>query len=243
MGRLKLITLVLGVLCSIPSDAFGYNINTDTKTIGWLSNNITTQTASNELQNTQVDSIKKKQTKLAEQVLTILLNKELMFQTYQNVSGFKQESRYYKNMVAVGRDIVDHSVEATKAIYKSKLVGKTNALLEVSGLVTNAIGLGKAFADIVTNSKVPNPIKHPDAMSGGGDGHNLLNRQERLRLANDILVRLRSIDQTLQYIIFVSYSSNLKDLVRRLDRESYNKYIMANVHINEIIGKWNALKK
>lgn len=244
MGRLKFAALCLAMLvCSLANAQDYYEFNYDEKTRRWLEANTATQAAGNMLQNEQVDSIKKKQTRLSELVNTIMLNKQFLIQTYQNVSGFKAESRYYKLLVSVGADVVNHSAVAVKAINNSKLAGKADALLQVSGLVTKAVGLGKAFADIVANSKVPNPINHTDAKSGDGDGHNLLNRHERLAMANDIIVRLQSIDRSLQFIIYVSRTSNLSDLVRHLDMGSYARYIMANVEINGIINKWNSIKK
>lgn len=219
------------------------NINIDKKTIEQVATNTGVQTATNTLHNNQIDSIKKKQSKLLTLVTGIAAEKELLIQTYQNVSGFKQESKYYQMITATGMDIINHSSQAIEEINKSKLTGKVTAIMNVSGLVSKAIGLGKAFADIVANSEVPNPIKHPDATSGDKDKYNLLNRHERISMANDILMRLRTIDRSICYLIWLSRTSTLTDIIRNIDRESYINYIMMNVNTNEIIRKWEKVKK
>lgn len=219
------------------------NINIDKKTIAEVEKNTASQEAANQLQNIQVDSIKQKQSKLLTLVETIALNKDLLIQTYGSVKGFKQESKYYSMIASTGMDIINHSSIAIEAINKSKIEGKAVAALNISNLVTKAIGLGKAFADIVANSEVPNPIKHPDATSGNKDKYNLLNRHERIRMANDILLRLRSIDSEICILAHYANTSKALDILFHIDRESYITYIMTNVRINDLIYKWNRATK
>ncbi len=115
-------------------------------------------------------------------------------------------------------------------------------ILKVSDLVSQAISLGKAFADIVANSEVPNPIKHPDATSGDKDKYNLLNRYERLRMANDILFRLRRIDWSIRYLTYLCKTADVKDLLFQLDRKTYLNYIMTRININDMVRKWERTK-
>ncbi len=218
------------------------NINLDEKTLEQLTLNTSVQVATNELHNIQVDSIKKKQSKLLTLVSGIASEKELLIQTYQNVSGFKKESKYYLSMVATGTDIINHSSQAIDVINKSKWTGKVMMILKVSDLVSQAISLGKAFADIVANSEVPNPIKHPDATSGDKDKYNLLNRYERLRMANDILFRLRRIDWSIRYLTYLCKTADVKDLLFQLDRKTYLNYIMTRININDMVRKWERTK-
>ena len=83
------------------------NINIDEQTLEQLMLNTAIQEASNKLHNIQVDSIKKKQSKLMTLVTGIAAEKELLVQTYENVKGFKQESKYYLAMVATGKNIAN----------------------------------------------------------------------------------------------------------------------------------------
>ena len=219
------------------------NINFDAKTLEWLTANTATQETTNLLHNVQVDSIKKKQTRLMEFVTSIAVEKEMLAMTYKNVVGFKKESKYYKAMVAVGTDIVNHSASALSIVKQSKLPGKAIATIKISDLVAQAISLGKVFADIVANSEVDNPVNHPDATSGDKDKHNLLNRKERLQMANDILFRLKGIDHQLCYLIYLTKHAEWRDVLFHLDRKTFLNYITAHREINEIVNKWGRIEK
>lgn len=243
MGKRYLIVVLLILFCKdMLNSQITVNVNYDKKTLEQLTLNTSAQISTNTLHNNQVNSIKKKQSKLMTLVSGIAAEKELLIQTYQNVAGFRKESKYYIAMVATGADIVNHSSMAMEVINKSKWTGKTMMILNVSNLVTKAVSLGKAFADIVANSEVPNPIKHPDATSGDKDKHNLLNRYERLSMANDILFRLKEIDRSICYLTYLCKTCDVKDLVFQIDRESYLNYIMTNININDMISKWNRVK-
>ncbi len=241
MGKSFIIMILLAVM--IPSVVIAQNMNYDFQTLEQLTINVSAQVATNELHNRQVDTIKKKQSKLLALVSGIAAEKELLIQSYQNVAGFKKENKYYLAMVSTGADIINHSSQAIDVINKSKWTGKAKMVMNVSGLVTEAIALGKAFADIVANSTVPNPIKHPDATSGDKDKYNLLNRHERLRMANDILFRLRKIDWTIRYLTYLCKTADLKDVLFQLDRETYLNYIMTRININDMINKWDRVNK
>ena len=217
------------------------NVNYDQKTLEQLTLNTAVQVATNELHNIQVDSIKQKQSKLMTLVTGIAAQKELLIQTYRNVSGFKQESKYYIAMARTGADIIQHSTLAVETIEKAKLEGKAMAIIQVSDFVSQAISLGKAFADIVADCEIPNPLKQNE--TGSKDKYNLLNRHERLYMANDILFRLRSIDHSLCHLIYLAKNAGWKNLLFRLDRKTYITYIMTRVNTNDIINKWERVKK
>ena len=237
-----------GILIFIIVVCYGYlsaydmvNINFDKNTLEQLTLNTAVQVATNELHNIQVDSIKHKQSRLMALVTSIAAEKELLIQTYKNVSDFKQESKYYIAIASTGADIINHSSQAVEVIEKAKLEGKAMAIIKVSDLVTKAVSLGKAFADIVADCEVPNPLKQDER--GSKDKYNLLNRHERLYMANDILFRLRSIDHTLCLIIYLAKNSGWKDLLFQLDRKTYTTYIMTRVNANDMINKWNRIQK
>lgn len=244
MGK-QLLTLILLVLfCHNLLNAIDYvNINYDKQTLAQLTTNTATQEATNTLHNAQVDSVKKRQSRLLTLVADIAAHKRLLMQTYENVSGFKKEKKYYIAMVATGSDIIDHSAKAIEVINKSSWTGKTMMILNISKLVNSAISLGKAFSDIVANCEVPNPINHPDANSAEQkkDKYNLLNRHERLQMANDILFRLKNIDRAICYLTYLCKNTDVKDLLFHLDRKTYLNYIMSRININSMIDKWNRI--
>lgn len=240
MGKMILKILIF-MFCGFLKAQDVVNMNFDEKTFDQLTQNTAVQFATNKLHNIQVDSIKQKQTKLMTLVTGIAAQKELLMQTYRNVSGFKKESKYYIAMARTGSDIIKHSSLAVKTIEKAKIEGKAMAIMKVSDLVTQAISLGKAFADIVADCEVPNPLKQNE--TGKKDKYNLLNRHERLYMANDILFRLRSIDHTLCYLIYLAKNSGWKDLLFQLDRKTYTTYIMTRVNANDMINKWNKIQK
>ena len=217
------------------------NINHDEKTLEQLTINTMAQVATNTLHNRQVDTIKQKQSRLMTLITGIAAEKELLIQTYKNVSGFKGESKYYIAIAKTGADIINHSSQAVDVVNKSNLAGKAMVILNVSDLVTQAISLGKAFSDIVANCEVPNPLKQSER--GTKDKYNLLNRHERLYMAHDILFRLRSIDQKLRFLIYLAKHSNWKNVLFQLDRKTYITYIMTQVNANEIIRKWEKVNK
>lgn len=245
MGKKILKTMVLALLVLMCCDNLlaqdVVNINIDEQTFTQLSLNTGVQIATNELHNRQVDSIKQKQSRLMTLVTEIAAQKGLLIQSYKNVSGFKKESKYYIAIAKTGADIIKHSALAVETIEKAKLEEKAMAVLKVSDLVSQAISLGKAFADIVADCEVPNPLKQNE--KGKKDKYNLLNRHERLYLANDILFRLRSIDHSLCYLIYLTKNAGWKDLLFHLDRKTYITYIMTRVNTNDIINKWERVKK
>lgn len=244
MGKLRLLTLI-GIFLSMSNIKSAYvQINTDTKTIAAVEANTAAEVAALELQNNMVESIKKKQTKLGELLGEMALYKGLIRETQKNIDGFKTESAYYKSIVKTGYNIINHAAEAYNEISKSKLISKVNASLKVANLLTDAVSLGQAFADIVANGKVQHPMKDVEgANSGKGDGANLLNRHERLILANDILYRMRAIDRDLWSIAWTARTSTATDLIRKVDRKGYFKAIQAKYEINSIISQWNRLSK
>lgn len=219
------------------------NVNFDEKTLAQLELNTATQVATNTLHNIQVDSIKKKQAELAAIVMVIAAEKALNYQSYRNVDGFKIESKYYKAILTTGADIINHSSQAIEVIGKSKLTGKVKIIMNISGLYTQAVSLGKAFSDIVANCEVRNPLDLSESNSGNKDKYNLLNRHERLRMANDILFRLRIIDWKIRYLTYLCKTADIRDVLFQLDRKTYLNYIWARISINDMINKWNRIEK
>lgn len=245
MGKLKLVIILLFAVGWSNLYAYDYvQWNTDQKAINMVLANTATQTAANELQNVQVDSIRKRELVLGGLLTEISGFKLGLQQTYKNSSAFKKESRIYKSIYNVGGNIIKHSGDAIVAINKSKFTGKAIAIIKIGSLVTDAVTLGKFFADIVSNGKVKNPIEDSNTSSkSDSDGANLMTRHDRLKMAYDILGRLCEIDRKLVNIAYVCRFASADRLFREIDRESYINMLTAKRHMNGVIASWNALKK
>lgn len=218
-------------------------INTDIKTIKQVEINTAAIAAEEKAHNDQVDSIKKKQNRLMGIITGITVNREMFHEVKKNVKGFGTESKIYKRMYTVSGEILANSVKAIGLVKKSKLVQKAVALSAVYEVVTKAIQTGQMFSDIVTNSKVENPIKRPGyaVPKSKGDGVNLLNRDERLALANNLLYKLEELNRQLYRICVLAKYSTVRDLVALIDAKSWYKYLAAKSTCNDLIDKWNAL--
>jgi len=246
MGKLRMTIVLFLMSCVFVGNA--QTINYDQKTLEALLANIAADKLINEECLRVNDTIKQRQSRLAELVDIIAANKELWSMTYKNIKGFKEESKYYKAIVNIGADIVRHSGQAYDALQSSKLPGKIMAESKIALLVTDAVSLGKAFADIVANGTVALPIKHPNDdgkvdNSKRGDSHNYLNRRERLKMANDIFSRLKHIDRLLRQVIYYSKASTYLDVLKRIDRKGYLKAVQLKRESHNIADKWNKLTK
>lgn len=245
MGKLiKIFTLAILMLLPGNQCFAQYPIiNTDIKTIKQVGINTAAIEATESAHNLQVDSIKKKQSQLMLIISGIAANREMFHEVKKNVKGFGTESKIYKRMYTVSGEILANSVKAIGLVKKSKLVQKAVALSAVVDVVNKAIETGKVFSAIVTNSKVENPISRPGHIvpKTKGDGFNLLNRDERLALANKLLYKLEELDRQLYRICVLAKYSTVRDLVALIDAKSWYKYLAAKSTCNDLIDKWNAL--
>lgn len=245
MGKLRLVVLLtlVGYLSVLSQGIM--RENNDIKTLGQLTANNLAVLAADSIQNYQVDTIKKKQIILSGLVLDISGQKLLYDQSLKNTSAFREESQIYKNIASVGGNIVSSSSEALAAIVNSDMLGKANMIVKLGSLVTDAVELGKTFASIVANGNVKNPLENKDDPStkAGNDGYNLLDRGQRLKMANMIYSKLCDINGTIRTIIYLGKFGNAKDLYRQIDFDSYVKTIRGENLMNDIISEWKTLKK
>lgn len=251
MGRLKsLLILSIITLSYISSNASGYvQFNFDYKTLAQLEANILGQTAANELQNAEVDSILGKHVRLAAIVTGILGERQLLVSSCQNVKSFKEESGYYKRIAKLASEIITESEKAVSSVCKSNLTQKANALLQIGNFVTKAVGCGNVFYKIATNAKVKNPFNEYSGQYQNNnkekknDGYNLLDRRKRLTLVNQIIAQLADIKHSITRIRWAADFSTAVDVCRNIDRTGYIKGLALEYKMNEIIGQWKQLKK
>lgn len=245
MGRLMMILACIAIsFLSGICNAQVAKINLDQKTILQVEANTTAIITQEEIHNLVVDSIKEKQSKLSELLVWIAENRRWHQEALKNIKGWGEESKIYKKMYSVGCDIVFDSARAISLIGKSNLTQKAVASIQVAKLVTSAISTGKVFADIVTNSTVRNPVQTEDSdkKKGEGDKHNLLNRDERVTMANKLLDELKEIDRQLMLICYMAKYSTLDDLIRSIDCQTWYSMVWGKLTAKEIIRKWNGLK-
>lgn len=245
MGKLRLVVLLtlVGYMSVLSQEIM--RENNDIKTLGQLTANNLAVLAADSMQNYQVDTIKKKQIILSGLVTDIFTQKLLYDESLRNTSAFREESQIYKNIASVGGNIVSSSGEALSVIINSDLLGKANMIVRLGSLVADAVELGKTFASIVANGNVKNPLKNKEDPStkGDSDGYNLLDRHQRLKMANTIYSKLCNINGTIQTIIYWGKFGNVRDLYRQINFDSYVKVIRGENLMNDIISEWKTLKK
>lgn len=243
MGRL-IIALALGCAGFLTAAA-QYDINYDIKTTEQVGLNAAAQEGVEILHNIQVDSIRKKQERLAELTVSYSGLKELYMATLQNVRGFNTESGIYKSIVSTSLSIMTHAAQATSLISGANITEKAVAIYNVSDLVVQAAHLGNLFFDIVNNAEVSNPLK--GKMEGAAetkkDRLNLLNRYERLEMALRIATDLQGIDRKLIMVKYYLRHASLSDLLFRFDRETWIAYYAANFYTNHLIEQWRHFVK
>ena len=111
----------------------------------------------------------------------------------------------------------------------------------MANLVSETEGLVHDFVDIVNNGRIRNPLK--EGKNGGkDDGYNLLNRYERLTMANKIYSRLLEIHYKLEVMVMMcQFGNSWGDVLMAIDVESWAAYITARNSVDGLIDNWNGL--
>lgn len=236
----KLIYFLI-LLISTPLLAYGQaKPNVDKKTIEQVyANTAAIEVAENE-HNVVVDTIKKKQEKLASLLATLASYKILFNQTLENFKGFGPESGIYKAIFYKLGSVAKRSVTATDAMMKTNFTGKALAAFRIQELVFEATHLGNLFCNVVCNGTIKNPLKN-DHTSSEKDKLNLLNRSERLNLAVSISQELSKIDHSLLMVEYYCKHNSWGQLLSQMDRKTYATLLYAKHSTNQLIDRWNKL--
>lgn len=201
--------------------------------------------------NQELDSINDKQAKIAKYSATMESIKELYRMSMQNISGFGNESVYYKEMAMEFAKVPVNTAAALKAMKGCPIINYINSLNEISNIQMSVIGIVATFADVVNNGKVSLSdftSKKNDKLSQllknahagkKGDGYNFLDRYERLNLCCTLISQLRDINMRLEQITYIcKYCKSISNLVYSLDPDSWCD-IMTGANIAEsIISEW-----
>ena len=80
------------------------------------------------------------------------------------------------------------------------------------------------------------------ADDNAGDGYNLLNRYERLTVANRIYARLLTIKYKMDYMaLMCQYCNGIGDILMAVDVESWAVWFTGKAIVDRLINDWNSL--
>lgn len=206
---------------------------------------VTSNTASQKLienqHNQRLDSIASKKKKVELYSVSMATIKELYKLTMENVSGFGTESRYYKEIGSCVFDIFKDVPELIKIVNQAKFTNKLYCLTELGGLVMETQQLVGNFVNIVNNAKVQNPLKGQGTAEKKNDGYNLLDRYERLTLANTIYTGLMEIRYKVKGMMLMAQYAMVNDLFFAIDPEGWANIVTMKNQVGGLIRDWNGL--
>lgn len=167
--------------------------------------------------------------------------KELYKLSMENVSGFGAESRYYKEIGLCAFDIVRNVPELVKTVSKAKFSNKLLCLNELGNLVAETQQLVGNFVNIVNNGKVSNPLKGEATAEKKNDGYNLLDRYERMSLANGIYTNLMEIRYKVEGMLLMARYATMNDLFFAIDPEGWANIMTMRNSVDGLVMDWNRL--
>ena len=191
--------------------------------------------------NQRLDSITEKKKKVELYTVSMATIKELYKVTMQNVSGFGTESKYYKEIGLCAYDILKDVPELIKTINKAKFSNKLLCLNELGNLVTETQQLVGNFVNIVNNTTVQNPLKGQGTAEKKSDGYNMLDRYERLSLANSVYSGLLEIRYKVEGMILMAQYATANDLFFAIDPEGWANVVTMKNNVGGLINDWNRL--
>ena len=238
MLRNFLLTLSLIAAFSVSAQ---YRVVIDPYCIEAVGQNLATQKAIEGEHNKRLDSIASKQNKLEQYTVSMATIKELYKVTMENISGFGTESKYYTEIGRCALDIVLDVPELVKVVNKAKFANKVLCLNELANVVTQTQQLVGDFVNIVNNARIENPLKGQATSEKKSDGYNLLDRYERLTLANRIYSDLMSIRYKIQGMMAMAQYATMNDLFFAIDPEGWANVMVMKNQVNGLVLSWNGL--
>ena len=229
MVGLRYILPIIAVTLMAESGYAQWKIVIDPKTIEQVGINMASQKAIEDEHNKRLDTIASKQRKLEQYTISMATIKEVYKLTMENVSGFGTESKYY---VEIGRCALDIILDVPELI---KVVN--------GAIVTETQQLVADFVNIVNNAKVRNPLKGQATAETKSDGYNLLDRYERLTLANRIYSDLMNIRYKVQGMMAMAQYATMNDLFFAIDPEGWANIVVMTNQVNGLVNDWNGLHK
>ena len=220
-----------------------WKIVIDPKTIEQVDINMASQKAIEDEHNKRLDTIASKQKKLEQYTISMATIKEMYKLTMENVSGFGTESKYYVEIGRCALDIILDVPELIRVVNKAKFANKLLCLNELGNIITETQQLVADFVNIVNNAKVKNPLKGNATAETKSDGYNLLDRYERLTLANRIYADLMNIRYKVQGMMAMAQYATMNDLFFAIDPEGWANIVVMTNQVNGLVNDWNGLHK
>ena len=232
--------MLLLVIASTPMYA-GWKVVIDKNCVKVVTSNTASQKLIEDQHNQRLDSIASKKKKVELYSVSMATIKELYKLTMENVSGFGTESRYYKEIGSCAFDILKDVPELIKTVNQAKFTNKLYCLTELGGLVMETQQLVGNFVNIVNNAKVQNPLKGQGTAEKKNDGYNLLDRYERLTLANSIYTGLMEIRYKVEGMMLMAQYATVNDLFFAIDPEGWANIVTMKNQVGGLIRDWNGL--
>ena len=155
MGKIRKIALAIATLLFSAHSANAWvRVVYDIKSTAAVGANTAFQKIIEDGHNARLDSIRSKQAKIMSYTASMQTIKELYRMSMQNVSGFGEESAYYKQMAENFLQAPGNTARAVKAINRCPGINYVNSLNEIVNIQAEVVGLIEDFVDIVNNGKV-----------------------------------------------------------------------------------------
>jgi len=229
--------MVLMATASTPVFA-GWKVVIDKNCIKVVAANTASQKLIEDQHNQRLDSIASKKQKVELYSVSMATIKELYKLTMENISGFGTESLYYKEIGTCAFDILKDVPELINTVNKAKFKNKLACLTELGGLVMETQQL---VGNFVNNAKVQNPLKGQGTAEKKSDGYNLLDRYERLSLANRIYTDLMEIRYKVEGMMLMAQFATANDLFFAIDPEGWANVVTMKNQVGGLIQDWNGL--
>lgn len=219
-----------------------WQVVTDPYCLKAVTTNLATQKAVEGQHNHRLDSIASKKKKLELYTVSMATIKELYKLTLENVKGFGTESKYYVEIGRCAYDIIRNVPELVQTVNRAKFSNKLLCLNELDNLVVETQQLVGDFVNIVNNAKIDNPLKGQGTAQKQGDGHNMLDRYERLTVANRIYTDLMNIRYKVEGMVMMAQYATLNDLFFAIDPEGWANVVTMKNQVDGLVRDWNGLK-
>ena len=238
----RVIFFVLAILANIQAFS-AWKVVIDPKTVATVIENTGAQKLIEDQHNQRLDSISKNQQDLEKFTLSMATIKQAYYYTMTNITGFGSESKYYQEIGLCSWDIIKMIPELMKTVDKAKFTNKVMCLKELTDIVDQTRQLVTDFVYIVNNGRVSNPLKDGSKLDDKNDGLNILDRYDRLTVANKIYTDLLEIRYKLQAMSYMAQYATMNDFFFAIDPESWANYFTAHNKVALLISSWNNLRQ
>ena len=93
----------------------------------------------------------------------------------------------------------------------------------------------------MNNARIPNPLQGQATAEKKDDGYNLLDRYERLTLANSIYTGLNRIRYKVEGMVLMAQYATANDLFFAIDPEGWANVVTMKNHVGNLVQDWNGL--